>query len=148
MERTLVLLKPDAVQRRLSGSILTRFEQKGLKIVGMKLVQASPELAARHYDVHKERPFFGSLVSFLSGGPTVALALEGREAVATVRGMIGATDGAKASPGTIRGDHGLSVQNNLIHGSDSVDNAHLELALWFCPNELVSWTPVDQSWIG
>ncbi len=148
MERTLVLLKPDAVQRRLSGSILTRFEQKGLKIVGMKLVQASKELAAKHYDVHKERPFFGSLVSFLSGGPTVALALEGREAVATVRAMIGATDGTKASPGTIRGDHGLSVQNNLIHGSDSVDNAQLELALWFCPGELVNWAPVDQSWIG
>ncbi len=148
MERTLVLLKPDAVQRRLSGSILTRFEQKGLKIVGMKLVQPSTELAAKHYNVHKERPFFGSLVSFLSGGPTVALALEGREAVATVRSMIGSTDGTKASPGTIRGDHGLSVQNNLIHGSDSVDNAQLELALWFCPSELVCWSPVDQSWIG
>lgn len=148
MERTLVLLKPDAVQRRLAGSILTRFEQKGLKIVGLKLVHASPELAAKHYDVHKERPFFGSLVSFLTGGPTVAVALEGREAVATVRGMIGATDGTKAAPGTIRGDHGLSIQNNLIHGSDSVDNAKAELALWFGANELVNWAPVDQTWIG
>jgi len=148
MERTLILLKPDAVQRRLAGTILSRFEQKGLKIVGLKLVHASADLASKHYAVHKERPFFGSLVSFLTGGPTVALVLEGREAVAVARGMIGATDGAKAPPGTIRGDYGISIQNNLIHGSDSVDNAKGEIALWFAANELTEWTPADQTWIG
>jgi len=148
MERTLILLKPDAVQRRLAGTILARFEQKGLKVVAMKLVKASVDLASRHYAVHKERPFFGSLVTFLTGGPTVALVLEGREAVAVCRNLIGATDGAKAAPGTIRGDYGISVQNNLIHGSDSVDNAKGEIDLWFTPAELTEWAPADQGWIG
>jgi nucleoside-diphosphate kinase len=148
MERTLVLLKPDCVQRRLVGSILQRFEQKGLRLVALKLVQASDQLAAQHYAVHKGRPFYPSLLQFLTSGPTVAVVLEGRESVAVVRGLMGPTDGAKAPPGTIRGDHGISVQNNLIHGSDSVDNAKTEITLWFKPDELVTYSPVDNAWIA
>src|SRR6202790_5146418 len=116
MERTLILLKPDCVQRRLAGAVLQRFEQKGLRLAGLKLVHASRGLAEEHYAVHKGKPFYDSLLQFLASGPTVALVLEGREAVAVARNMIGATDGAKAAPGTIRGDLGISVQNNLIHG--------------------------------
>jgi nucleoside-diphosphate kinase len=148
MQRTLLLFKPDCVQRRLVGAVLERFERKGLRLVGLKLVHPTRELAEKHYAVHKERPFYESLLSFLTGGPTIALVWEGREAVAVARSMIGATDGAKAAPGTIRGDFGISVQNNLIHGSDSVENAAAEIALWFTPAELVDWTAVDQAWIG
>lgn len=148
MERTLILLKPDCVQRRLAGAILARFEQKGLRLAAMKLVKADQALAAKHYEVHKERPFYGSLLSFLTSGPTLALVLEGREAVAVARNLIGATDGVKAPPGTIRGDYAISVQNNLIHGSDSVENAKNEIALWFRPEELVDFAPVDAAWVG
>jgi nucleoside-diphosphate kinase len=148
MERTLVLLKPDCVQRRLVGSILLRFEQKGLRLAAMKLVQPSQQLAAQHYAVHKERPFYPSLLKFLTSGPTVAVVLEGREAVAVVRGLMGPTDGVKAPPGTIRGDHAISVQNNLIHGSDSIDNAKMEIALWFKEDELVNYAPVDNAWVA
>jgi nucleoside-diphosphate kinase len=148
MERTLILLKPDCVQRRLAGEVLSRFERKGLRLVALKLVQADRALAERHYDVHRERPFFSSLVQFLTSGPTIALVLEGREAVVVARNLIGATDGTKAPPGTIRGDYAISVQNNLVHGSDSVDNAQQEIALWFKPDELTSFTPVDTPWIA
>jgi nucleoside-diphosphate kinase len=148
MERTLVLLKPDCVHRRLAGAVLGRFEQKGLRLAALKLVQASRQLAEQHYAVHKGRPFYESLLQFLTSGPTVALVLEGREAVAVVRNLIGATDGAKAAPGTIRGDFGISVQNNLIHGSDSTDNARAEIALWFKPEELVGYQPVDAAWVA
>jgi nucleoside-diphosphate kinase len=148
MERTLVLLKPDCVHRRLAGAVLQRFEQKGLRLAALKLVQAGRQLAEQHYAVHKGRPFYESLLQFLTSGPTVALVLEGREAVAVVRNLIGATDGAKAAPGTIRGDFGISVQNNLIHGSDSPDNARAEIALWFRPEELVSYQPVDAAWVA
>jgi nucleoside-diphosphate kinase len=148
MQRTLLLFKPDCIQRRLVGAVLERFERKGLRLVGLKLVQATKDLAEKHYAVHKGKPFYDSLLSFLTGGPTIALVWEGREAVAVARSMIGATDGAKAAPGTIRGDFGISVQNNLIHGSDSVDNAAAEIALWFTPAELVDWQAVDQGWIG
>jgi nucleoside-diphosphate kinase len=148
MERTLILLKPDCVQRRLAGAVVQRFEQKGLRLAGLKLVQASRSLAEQHYAVHKGKPFYDSLLQFLTSGPTVALVLEGREAVAVARSLIGATDGAKAAPGTIRGDLGISVQNNLIHGSDSPDNAKTEIALWFKPDELVDWRPVDGPWVA
>jgi nucleoside-diphosphate kinase len=148
MERTLVLLKPDCVQRRLVGSLLQRFEQKGLRLVALKLVHASQQLAAQHYAVHKERPFYPSLVKFITSGPTVAVVLEGPDAVAVVRLMMGKTNGAESPPGTIRGDYGISVQNNLIHGSDSADNAKTEIALWFKQDELVTYTPVDNSWIA
>ena len=147
MERTLVLLKPDCVQRRLIGAILQRFEQKGLRLLGLKLVQASRALAEQHYAVHKGKPFYESLLQFLTAGPTVAMIWEGREAVAVARNLMGPTDGAKAPPGTIRGDFAISVQNNLVHGSDSADNAKLELALWFRPEELVEWKPADAPWV-
>ncbi len=148
METTLIILKPDAVQRGLMGRIISRFEDKGLQIVGAKLMRITPELAATHYKDHQGKPFYESLLSFLTSGPTVAIVWEGREAVAVAREMMGKTDGAKSPPGTIRGDFGISVQNNLIHGSDSVDNAAAEIALWFTSAELVSYTPTDAGWIG
>jgi nucleoside-diphosphate kinase len=148
MERTLILLKPDCVHRRLVGAVLQRFEQKGLRLAALKLVHAPRPLAEKHYEVHKARPFYESLLSFLTSGPTVALVLEGREAVAVARNLIGATDGAKAPPGTIRGDYALSVQNNLIHGSDSVENARKEIELWFRPEEIIAFAPVDTAWIA
>jgi nucleoside-diphosphate kinase len=148
MQQTLILLKPDAVQRRLVGEITVRFERKGLRLAGLKLVQAPRELAEKHYAVHKGKPFYESLLTFLTSGPTVAMVWEGREAVAVGRSLMGLTDGAKAPPGTIRGDFALSVQNNLVHGSDSAENAALEIALWFQPDELVSFTTPDAVWVG
>jgi nucleoside-diphosphate kinase len=148
MEKTLILLKPDCVQRRLAGAVLSRFEQKGLRIAALKLVHADRALAEAHYAVHKGKPFYDSLLQFLTSGPTIALVLEGREAVAVARALIGATDGAKAAPGTIRGDYGISVQNNLIHGSDSPANAEMEVKLWFKPAEMVSYQPVDAPWVA
>jgi len=148
MQRTLVLLKPDCVQRRLVGAVLQRFERKGLRLAGLKLVQADRGLAERHYAVHRGKPFYEPLLNFLTAGPTVALVLEGREAVAVVRQIMGPTDGTKAAPGTIRGDYALSVQNNLIHGSDSPENAAAEIQLWFRPEEQVSYRPTDGTWVG
>lgn len=148
MQQTLILLKPDCVQRRLVGNIIQRFEQKGLRLVALKLVQASRKLAEEHYAVHKGKPFYDSLLSFLVSGPTVAMVWEGREAVTVARTLIGATDGTKAPPATIRGDFALSVQNNLVHGSDSPENAAKEIAIWFSKDELVSFSPVDEKWIA
>jgi len=148
MQQTLILLKPDAVQRRLVGEVIGRFERKGLRLAGLKLVQASREIAEKHYAVHKGKPFYESLLTFLVSGPTVAMVWEGREAVAVCRTLMGLTDGAKSPPGTIRGDFGLSVQNNLVHGSDSTENATMEIALWFKPEELVAYTTPDASWIA
>jgi nucleoside-diphosphate kinase len=148
MQQTLVLVKPDGMQRKLAGEILARFERKGLRLAAAKLVVPSRDLASKHYAVHAGKPFYDSLLQFLTSGPTLAMVLEGREAVAVVRGMMGATDGAKSPPGTIRGDFALSVQNNLVHGSDSVENAALEIKLWFKPEELCAWTSVDQVWVG
>src|SRR5204863_3426528 len=127
MQQTLILIKPDGVQRRLVGAIMHRFEKKGLRLAGLKMVKPSRALAEKHYAIHRGKPFYDSLLQFLTSGPTVAMCLEGREAVAVVRGMMGATDGAKSPPGTIRGDHGVSVQNNLIHSSDSPENAKTEI---------------------
>jgi nucleoside-diphosphate kinase len=148
MQQTLILIKPDGVQRRLVGTIITRFETKGLRLAGLKLLQPSRALAERHYAVHKGKPFYDALLHFLTSGPTVAMVWEGREAVLVARTLIGATDGTKAPPATIRGDFALSVQNNLVHGSDSPENAKLEIELWFGPGELVSYQATDQSWIG
>jgi nucleoside-diphosphate kinase len=148
MERTLILLKPDCVHRRLVGTVLHRFEQKGLRLAALKLVRPDRGLAERHYAVHKGKPFYESLLTFLTAGPTVALVLEGREAVTVARNLIGATDGVKAAPGTLRGDFGISVQNNLVHGSDSPANAEAEIALWFRPEELVAYQPVDTAWVA
>ncbi|HET6573158.1 MAG TPA: nucleoside-diphosphate kinase [Fimbriiglobus sp.] len=148
MQQTLILLKPDAVQRRLVGAITGRFEAKGLRLVGLKLIHTGRELAEKHYAVHKGKPFYESLLTFLTSGPTVAMVWEGREAVAVGRTLMGITDGAKAAPGTIRGDFALSVQNNLVHGSDSPENAAAEIALWFQPQELVKFAATDASWVG
>lgn len=148
MQRTLILLKPDAIQRRLIGAITHRFEQKGLRLVGLKLVQPTKALAEKHYAVHKGKPFYDSLLQFLTSGPTVAMVWEGREAVAVARTLMGATDGTKSPPATIRGDFALSVQNNLVHGSDSPENAALEIGLWFTPAELVDYKPTDAAWVG
>jgi nucleoside-diphosphate kinase len=148
MQRTLILLKPDCVQRRLVGTITQRFEQKGLRLVALKLVQAGTELAERHYAVHKGKPFYEPLLKFLTSGPTVAMVWEGREAVAVGRTLMGPTDGTKAPPATIRGDFAVSVQNNLVHGSDSPENAAAEIALWFRPEELVNYQPTDTPWVA
>jgi nucleoside-diphosphate kinase len=148
MQQTLVLLKPDCLHRRLASAVLGRFECKGLRLAGLKLVQADRAVAERHYAVHKGKPFYESLLTFLTSGPTLAVVLEGREAVAVVRQMMGPTDGTKAPPGTIRGDFAISLQNNLIHGSDSVENAAIEIPLWFRKEELVSYSPVDQAWVA
>lgn len=147
MERTLVLLKPDAVQRGLVGRILARFEAKGLQLVGLKMRQFSADHLREHYAVHRERPFFRSLVEYMSSGPVVALALEGKDAVAVVRRLVGATNAREAAPGTIRGDLGMSFSNNLVHASDGPESAAFELGLWF-PDaaEVVEWTPADLSW--
>ena len=130
-ERTLVLIKPDAVERRLAGEILARLERRGLALRGAKLVQVDRALAEEHYGEHAEKPFFGELVEFITSSPTLALVLEGEGAIAVVRTTMGATDPAKAAPGTIRGDLALSMPDNLVHGSDSPESAAREIALWF-----------------
>jgi len=130
-ERTLVLIKPDAMQRRLAGQILARFEDRGLTIRAAKLVQVDRDLAERHYAEHREKPFFGELVEFITSGPTWALVVEGEGTIATMRATIGATDPANAAPGTIRGDLASSMPDNLVHGSDSPESAEREIALWF-----------------
>jgi nucleoside-diphosphate kinase len=136
-ERTLVLIKPDAMQRRLAGEILGRFEQRGLVIRAAKLVLVGEELAGEHYAEHREKPFFGELVEFITSSPTLALVLEGESAVTVVRTTMGATNPATAAPGTIRGDLALAMPDNLVHGSDSLESAEREIALWFSDGELV-----------
>jgi nucleoside-diphosphate kinase len=136
LERTLILIKPDAMRRSLAGEILRRFETRGLELRAAKLVGVERELAERHYDVHREKPFFGELVDFITSGPTLALVLEGEGAIATCRTTIGATNPAEATPGSIRGDLALSMPDNLVHGSDSPETAAAEIALWF-PDGLV-----------
>jgi nucleoside-diphosphate kinase len=137
LERSLILVKPDAVARGLAGDIVGRFERRGFAIRGAKLVRVSRELADRHYAEHAEKPFFGELVDFITSGPTLALVVEGEGAIATARSTIGATDPAQAAPGTIRGDLALSMPNNLVHGSDSAESAGREIELWFADDELV-----------
>jgi nucleoside-diphosphate kinase len=148
LERTLVLLKPDAVQRGLVGPILARFEAKGLKIVALKLRQFPLKLIQTHYEAHKERPFFKALVSFMTSGPAVALVLEGNNAIEVTRKLMGKTNAAEAEPGTIRGDFALSRSNNLVHGSDSPEAAKKELALFF-PDaaEVCEWNSPQFPWV-
>ena len=131
MSRTLILVKPDAFERALTGEIVARFERKGMTIAAMKLMTVERDLAERHYDEHTEKPFFGDLVDFITGGPLVAMVLEGYEAVVAARQVIGATNPLEAAPGSIRGDHGLEVQTNLVHGSDSDESATREIGLFF-----------------
>jgi nucleoside-diphosphate kinase len=147
MERTLIIIKPDAVQRGLTGEILRRFESRGLRIIGMKFMQVSRELAEKHYAVHRERPFFGSLVNYIISSPVVVIALEGTNAVAAARQTIGATKPAEAAAGTIRGDFALEIGRNLVHGSDSVENGQIEVANFFTEEELVSWPRAADPWI-
>lgn len=147
MERTFLAIKPDGVQRGLVGEIIGRFEAKGFKLVGMKLMTASRELAEQHYGVHKERPFFAGLVNFITSSPVVAMVWEGDGVVASARKIIGATNPLNAEPGTIRGDFAVNVGRNIIHGSDAVETANEEISLWFKEEELSSWTPCLSPWI-
>ena len=147
MERTLVLVKPDAVQRGLIAEVLSRFEGRGLKIVAMKMMQVDEALAKRHYAVHEGKPFFKSLVGFITAGPIVAAVLEGRSAVEVVRQVMGKTDCAQAAAGTIRGDLGLDLQNNLVHGSDSLENAAKEIGLFFSKGEILSYERAVDKWV-
>jgi nucleoside-diphosphate kinase len=147
LERTFLAIKPDGVQRRLVGEIIRRFENKGFTLVGLKFMKVTRELAEHHYDVHKERPFFGSLVEFITSGPVVAMVWEGEGVVTTARKMIGATNPLAAELGTIRGDFGINIGRNLIHGSDAIETAQREIALWFKDEELVSWQPHLTPWL-
>jgi nucleoside-diphosphate kinase len=146
MEKTLIILKPDAVQRGLVGKIIARFEEKGLQIVGMKMLTISPDLAAKHYAPHVGKPFYDGLVKFMTSSPVIVMALEGKGAIEICRKMMGATFGFKAEPGTIRGDFGVSTSFNLIHGSDSPESAASELALWFKPDELQNYELANRPW--
>jgi nucleoside-diphosphate kinase len=146
MERTLIILKPDAVQRGLMGKILTRFEEKGLQIVGMKMLLISEEMAAKHYAVHKGKPFYDSLVRFMTSSPVLFMVIQGNGAIDVCRKMMGATFGYKAEPGTIRGDYGVSSSFNLIHGSDGPETAKAEIALWFKPEELFTYDLANRVW--
>jgi nucleoside-diphosphate kinase len=146
-ERTLVLVKPDAVQRGLVGEVISRLEAKGLRIIAMRMIRMSKDLAQRHYAEHRDKPFFESLVSFITSGPLVAMVLEGPGAVAVVRQMIGATNPAEAAPGTIRGDHGLTIAMNVVHGSDSVARAEEEVATFFNAQELDSYRRDVDRWV-
>lgn len=142
MQRTLVLLKPDAVQRRLMGDLISRFESKGLNIVAMKMLQVTPDLAKQHYAEHVDKPFYPSLESFITSAPIVALAIDGLDVIQVVRDMLGATSGLKAAAGTIRGDYSSSRQMNLVHASDGPDAASRELKLYFKDDELCDYEPV------
>jgi nucleoside-diphosphate kinase len=147
MEQTLILIKPDGVQRGLMGAIIERFERRGLKLAGMKFMQMSRELAEEHYAVHRERPFYQSLVTYITSGPVVAMVWLGKDAVAAARATVGATNPAAAAPGTIRGDLAMEIGRNLVHGSDSVENAGKEVSLFFQADELVDWNRHSDGWI-
>ena len=147
METTLIILKPDAVQRGLMGRILTRFEDKGLQVIGCKMMQISGDLAATHYEAHKEKGFYKGLVAFMTSSPVLVLAIRGNGAITIARNMMGATFGSKAAPGTIRGDFGVSNSFNLIHGSDSPEAAERELGLFFSHGEVSVWPRNGDAWI-
>jgi nucleoside-diphosphate kinase len=146
-ERTLILVKPDGVQRRLIGTIISRIENRGLKIVGMKMLQVTTELAREHYAEHVEKPFYPLLEEFITAAPVVAMAVEGPEAITVMRGMMGSTNGREAAPGTIRGDYGVSRQMNLIHGSDGPEAAARELEIYFKSEELYDYEPTLGEWV-
>ncbi len=147
MERTLIIIKPDAVQRGLIGPIITRFEQRGLRIVGLKFMQITHQLAERHYAVHKGKPFYEGLLNYITSAPVVIMALEGPQAIAVARATMGATRPLEATPGTIRADLGLEVGRNLVHGSDGPETARFELDLFFDESELIAWTRDTDRWI-
>lgn len=147
LERTYVMVKPDGLQRGLVGEVIRRLEAKGLKPVGIKLMRIDRALAERHYEAHKDRPFFSGLIEFITSGPVVAMAWEGKNAVQVVRGLMGPTNPVEAAGGTLRGDFGLDIGNNLVHGSDSVEAAEREIGLFFKPEELVDYSRDVDRWI-
>ncbi|GAA0599843.1 nucleoside-diphosphate kinase [Virgibacillus siamensis] len=147
MEKTFLMVKPDGVQRNLVGEIVNRFERKGFKLAGAKLMQITDELAENHYGEHKERPFFGELVSFITSGPVFAMVWEGENVITTARDMMGKTNPLEAAAGTIRGDYGITVGKNVIHGSDSPESAEREIGLFFNENDILSYSKQDSEWI-
>ncbi len=147
MEKTFVMIKPDGVQRNLTGEIISRFEKKGFKIVGLKMLQMDRTIAEKHYAEHIGKPFFEGLVSFITSGPVVAIVLDGKNAIATVRAMNGTTNSANAEPGTVRGDFAIEVGRNVIHGSDSAESAKREIAIYFTDEELCEYKKVLEQWI-
>lgn len=147
MERTLIIIKPEGVQRGLIGNVITRLEQRGLKFVALKLTQITPELAEQHYGVHKGKPFYPSLVKHITSGPVVVGVVEGPKAISVVRTTMGATNAAEAIPGTIRGDYALEIGYNIIHGSDGPETAIQEINLFFKPGELLSYGLVADQWV-
>jgi len=147
LERTFIAIKPDGVQRKLVGEVIRRFETKGFTLIGLKLVKVSTELAEQHYDVHRERPFFKGLVEFITSSPVVAMVWQGEGVVASARKIIGATNPLNAEPGTIRGDFGINIGRNLIHGSDAIETAQREISLWFKDEELADWNPTILPWL-
>lgn len=146
-ERTFIIVKPDGVQRGNIGNIIGRFEAKGLKVIGLKMLQISQDQAQRQYAVHKERPFYGALVKFMTSGPSVAMVVCGRNAIKLARKIMGATDALQAEPGTIRGDYSVDVEHNLVHGSDSPESYQHEMSVYFTPAELVSYELAVKSWL-
>ncbi|WP_036485892.1 nucleoside-diphosphate kinase [Myxosarcina sp. GI1] len=147
MERTFIMIKPDGVQRHLVGEIVRRFEAKGFTLVGLKMMKVSRELAEKHYEVHKDKSFFPGLVDFITSAPVIAMVWEGESVIAAARNIIGATNPISAAPGSIRGDFGVSIGRNLIHGSDAIETARQEVSLWFDDEELVDWEPIRKSWL-
>ena len=147
-ERTLIIIKPDAVQRGFIGEIISRFEKKGIKIVAMKLVSVSRKLAEKHYGIHKGKPFFEPTVKYITSSPVVAMVLEGINAIDMARNMMGKTDPQKAEIGTIRGDFGQFIGRNIVHGSDSKKTAEFEINLWFKPEEIADYTRIDEKWLS
>ncbi|MCQ8892404.1 MAG: nucleoside-diphosphate kinase [Candidatus Methanosuratincola sp.] len=147
IERTFSMIKPDAVLRGIVGEIISRIEKKGLKIVGMRMIRVSEEQASRLYSVHREKPFYGELVSFIRSAPVVVMAIEGESAVSVMRKLIGSTDAKEASPGTVRGDFSCSKSMNVIHASDSVENAQKELAIFFSDADIQAYERLDAKWV-
>ena len=147
MERTFVMVKPDGVQRRLMGEILARFERAGLKVVAMKFMKVPRELAEKHYEIHRGKPFYEGLIAYITSGPVLAMVIEGINAIERVRAMVGATDPQKAAPGTIRGDFCQHIGRNAVHASDGPETASTEIALWFKEGEIVDYSPDDEKWI-
>jgi len=147
-ERTFVMIKPDAVQRRLIGDVIRRFEKKGIKIVAMKFMSVDKKLAEKHYGIHKGKPFFEPTVKYITSSPVVAMVLEGINVIETVRKMMGKTDPQNAEMGTIRGDYGQFIGRNIIHGSDSKETAEFEINLWFKPEEITNYTCIDEEWLS
>jgi len=147
MERTYAMVKPDGVQRGLIGEIISRFEKKGIKVVGLKLLQITPEMAGVHYGEHKEKPFFADLVNFITSGPVAAMVLEGDNVIQIVRDMMGATNPKDSAPGTIRGDYAMTIDKNIIHGSDSPESAAREIGIFFKPEEIIDYNKCGSEWV-